>query len=131
MTKFCLEQNTNAWFEMDGGGQIHLQTLSSDDVKEIRKKTVKKQVEYKRVEGKAERFEYEDINRDLQNELIWDTMIVEWKDIFDSRGVPIECTTANKIMMITTCEKFLNFFTESSETLRESYKKRIEEEEKN
>jgi len=131
MTKICLEQNTNAWFEMEGGGQVHLQTVAIDDFKNIRQQTVKKKVEFRRVDGKAERFEFDEINETLQNELFWDRIILEWKDLCDSNGNPIECTKANKILLITRSPKFVSFITESLEKLKEMDTQRIEDTEKN
>ncbi len=131
MTKICLEQNTNAWFEMDGGGQVHLQTLTSNDFKGIKRQTTKKQTEFRRLDGKAERFEFDVINEDLQNELVWDLIILGWKDICDSNGKPIECTRANKIMLMNTAPKFSKFIMERLEKLKEEDARRIEETEKN
>ena len=55
MTVFDIEKNEGAWFTMDGGGRVRLRTIGVEDWKDICQQTVKKKVEYKRVEDKAER----------------------------------------------------------------------------
>lgn len=132
MTKFCLDrENTNAWFTMDGGGSIHYQLINSDDWAEIRKKTTEKKVEYIRVEGKAERFEYEETNTDLQNEFFWDKTILEWKDLYRSDGTIIECTKENKMLLVKKSSYFVNFSNKAVETLKDEDERRVEESEKN
>lgn len=132
MTKICLDQEiTNAWFEMEGGGQIHLQSLTPEIVNEITKQVVKKKIEYKKVEGKAERFVYEDIDNDLQNELFWNYLIVDWKDLYDAKQIPIECTKENKILLMRRSKKFADFILESLGKLKELSIQQAEEAEKN
>lgn len=132
MTKICIDQEkTNAWFEMEGGGQIHLQLLDADDFKEIKKKTVEKKIEFKRVEGKAERFNFEEVNDELQNELFWDRIILEWKNLFDAKEAPIECTKDTKILLMTKSKKFSTFIFESLKKLREMDEQQSKEAEKN
>lgn len=131
MTKICLEQDTNAWFEIDGGGQVHLQILSQEIIKEIRSQVVKKKIDFRRIDGKAERIVYDDINEDLQNELFWDRIILGWKDLYDSNGIPIECTRQNKVLLMNKSQKFLNFIMENLGKLKDLDTQRIEDIEKN
>jgi hypothetical protein len=132
MTVFCLdEQRTEAWFEMEGGGRVHLQLPEPDDLKKIRKQAVKSKIEYAKVEGKAERFKVEDFDEDLWLKLYWDLVILEWEKLFDSKGNPIEGTQDNKILLLIKSQKFLTFINESLGQLKEQAKQQAEEAEKN
>jgi hypothetical protein len=133
MSKTILDDvaEKSVWFEMEGGGKVLLREISVDDFKSIRKQTIKKKVEFKRVEGKAERFEVEDVNEDLQNELFWDQVIVNWENLYSSQDKPIACTKENKIMLMTKSKRFAKFVSDSIKTLSESEADRAEVAEKN
>jgi hypothetical protein len=131
MTVFDLEESKGVWFELEGGGRVQLRSLSISDWKDIRKKTVTKKIEYKRVEGKAERFVAEDVNNDLENELFWDAVIVAWENLYDVKGKEIPCTKENKIMLMEKSKKFAAFIAESLNTLTEQETAQIEVSEKN
>jgi hypothetical protein len=131
MTIFSLEEKEGVWFEMEGGGRVKIREMSSDDFKEIRKQTVKKKIEYKRVEGKAERFMAEDIDDDLQTELFWDHIIIEWENLFDGKGKEIPCTRENKVLLLNRSLKFLNFVTNAFKMLTEDAAREAEISEKN
>jgi len=94
--------------------------MTADTLKAIRKQTVKKRAEYKRVEGKAERFDVEEVNEDLQNELFWDHIIMAWEQCFDPKGVPIPCTKENKILLMSRSAKFATFIGDALKTLGEA-----------
>lgn len=115
-----LENKQGVWFEMDGGGRVQLRTINGDDFKAIKKQTTKKKVDFKRVEGKAERFEYEEVNEDLQNELFWDHIIVDWENFFDGKENSIPCNRDNKIMLMSRSMKFSTFVVDSLKTLTDS-----------
>lgn len=132
MATFCLdEQRVEAWFEMDGGGRVHYQLPTEEDMKSIRKQTSKKKFEFRRIDGKPERVEWEEVNEDLRNELFWDLVIMEWENFFDSKGNPIECTRANKMRLLVKSQRFLDFSNESFKSLKDLEKDRAEEAEKN
>ncbi|NIV11035.1 MAG: hypothetical protein GWN62_07000 [Aliifodinibius sp.] len=125
------QENINAWFEMEGGGRVHLQLLGTDELEAINKQTIKKQVEYKRIDGKAERFEYDETDEKLQNELFWDRVIMNWEKLFDRDKNPIECTRANKILLMSRSQKFQKCVFDGLEELRKLDAQRTEEAEKN
>ena len=90
------ELNPGTWFDVEGGGRISLRICGSDKLREIRKLTVKKKVEYKQ----GNRFVFEETNEDMQGRLIWDYCIVDWENFFDADGKPIPCNidTKNALM---------------------------------
>jgi len=131
MTVFSLEEKDGVFFEMEGGGRVKIRGMSSASFKDIRKETVKKKIEYKRIDGKAERFVAEDTDDDLQTELFWDHIIVSWENLFDSNGKEIPCTRENKVLLLNRSIKFLNFVTNAFKTLTEDASSAAEISEKN
>jgi hypothetical protein len=131
MTVFDLSENPGVWFDMEGGGRVQLKTLAAEDLKAIRKQSAKKRVEYKRIEGKAERFDVEDVDEDAQNQLFWDHVIMSWEKFFDSKGEPIPCTKENKVLLMQRSIKFARFVTEALRTLSEDETAQAEATEKN
>jgi hypothetical protein len=131
MTVFNLEERQGIWFDMEGGGRVQLKTLTADDFKAIRKQVVKKKVDFKKVDGTPGRFEFEEINEDLQEELFWDCVIVAWENLFDGKGDPIPCTTKNKILLMSRSERFAKFILDSRQALADSEAAIAEASEKN
>lgn len=126
-----IDDHLASWFEMEGGGLVQLRTLSVQEFKEIRRRTVKRREVYKTVDGKASRFEVEDVDDDLQNNLYWDAVIVGWEGLTDRNNTEIPCTTENKIKLMTRSRKFLAFISESLQKLQEAENERTEAELKN
>ena len=104
---FDLEDD-GTWFDVEGGGRIKLRIMTPDVNKVIRKKTVKKRVDFKKVEGVPSRFEYEEVNEDLQTELFWDYIIVDWENFIDRNGEQIPCTSENKVLLISKSTRFVS-----------------------
>ena len=88
--------NPGTWFDLEGGGKVCLRVCNGDTLRELKKKTTKKRVEYKT----GQRFQVEDTDDDAMSALIWDYCIVNWENFFDKNGVPIPCNkdTKNKLM---------------------------------
>ena len=131
MTVIDLDEPVGKWFEMEGGGRVQLRTLTADILKAIRKQTVKKKVDFKKVEGTPVRLEYEEINEDLQNELFWEQIIIAWENLFDGKGNEIPCTKENKTMLMTRSVKFARFISDSLKILAEDEQRELEASEKN
>ena len=131
MTVIDLDEPVGKWFEMEGGGRVQLRTLTADILKAIRKQTVKKKVDFKKVEGTPVRLEYEEVNEDLQNELFWEQIIIAWENLFDGKGNEIPCTKENKILLMTRSVKFARFISDSLKTLAEDEQRELEASEKN
>ena len=130
-TVFNLDEKTGFWFDMEGGGRLQLRTIDVTDWKAIRNRTVKKKVDFKKVEGTPGRFEFEEVNEDLQNELFWDQVIVSWENFFDSKGSPIPCTKENKILLMSRSVKFAKFVGDCLKQMAEDEAIQAEQAEKN
>ena len=131
MTVINLEERISTWFEMDGGGRVELRTLSYDALKKINKQSTRKKVDFKKVEGTPGRFEYEEVNEELQNELFWDHCILAWENLYDSKEVEIPCTKENKVLLMTKSAQFAKFISDSLETLNKDEAAQAETAEKN
>lgn len=130
-TLINIEEPISRFFEMEGGGRVQLRTISVSDFKAIQKQTVKKKVDFKKVDGTPGRFEYEAVDQDLQNELYWDAVIVSWENLVDKNEKPIPCNRENKTLLMTKSKKFLEFVVESLKALAEDEAAVQEEERKN
>jgi len=114
------ELNPGTMFKMEGGGKIWLRVCAGDDLRDIRKQTVSKKKEYKRMDGTIQRITWEDTDETLQSKLIWDFCIVNWENLFSDakKTIPIPCTTENKLKLMGRSLVFSNFVGESLKTLR-------------
>lgn len=131
MTIINVEETVAKWFDDGTGGRVQLRTLPISEFKEIQKKTTRKSVEYKKVEGTPARFETEKVDTDLQNELYWDAVIMDLEGWTDPKGKPYKNTKADKILLMNRSKQFLEFVVESLKRLGEDEVAQEEEEEKN
>jgi len=131
LTTFDLDSDVGKWFELEDGGRIRLKNLTADDLKEIRKQTVKKRVDFKKVEGTPGRFEYEEVDRDLENVLFWEKVIVDWENFFDAKKKPIPCTKENKLLLMGRSQKFIRVVTDFLKVLTDDDAEQAERAEKN
>jgi hypothetical protein len=101
--------NKGVWFRFDEkdpeSGEICLRTMDQMTAIEITKK-IKKSKEVMR-NGKRET----EVERDISelNRLTYDHQIVDWKGLEDEAGEPIPCTTENKVLYMTTNNRFRQF----------------------
>jgi len=102
-----VELNPGTWFDVEGGGRICLRICGSDKLREIRKQTVKKKIEYKQ----GGRFVYDEVNEDLQGRLIWEYCIVNWENFFDADGKPIPCNIDTKNALMGNSPMFSKMVT--------------------
>lgn len=131
MTVFDLDEQPGVWFDLEGGGRVRIRSMSPETLKAIRKQAVKKRIEYKRVDGKAERFEVEEVNEDLQNELFWDHVIVDWQNFFDRNSQPIPCTRENKVLLLSRSAMFGRVLADALKQVSEDEAGQAEAAEKN
>ncbi len=135
MTTFNLDKKEiERWFDFDDGGRIQLKILSPEEWSEIEKQTITEAVDYKRLDGKAERFEYEKFKpggKQLQFELFWDKVIINWENFLDAKGKNIPCTKENKLLLVSRSKKFIDKINEFLEILRVEEFERAEESPKN
>ena len=120
--------NPPAWFihPDDSEARLFLRSCPFAVMQDIRKQTTRLRVEYKR----NVRHEFEEIDTDKQNQLMWDYMIVDWQGI-DNGDEPIPCTTENKIKLLEASPIFLRWFNECVEQLEFDNAERKESAEKN
>lgn len=126
--------NPGTWFPLgkdEKDGRICLRICDAESLRQIRKQTVKKKVEFKKVEGKPERFESADVNDDLQEELIWDYCIIDWEGILDKDKNPIPCTRENKIMLMNKSVTFAKIVSEGLSAIRDQIEEGESASEKN
>lgn len=130
--KFDLnELNPGAWFDIVEGkpeeGRICLRVANGEALEEIRARTIKKKVEYK----KGRRFEAEEVNGKLQSELLWDYTIVGWENLADAGGKAIPCTKANKAKLMRGSLVFQRIVADCLDKLNDDLLEQQESEEKN
>lgn len=121
--------NPPAWFDhpQDDEARICLRVASALDLEEIRKKTVKKRVEYKR----GQRFEVDHIDEELQTELTWKLCIIDWEGLYDYEDKPIPCTDENKVLLIRNSPQFSKWVVDCLDLLNEDNVQQSESAEKN
>ena len=127
------ELNPGVSFTMEGGGVVWLRVCAGDDLRDIRKKTVKRKVEYRKVDGNMQRIPFEEVDEDLQSQMVWDFCIVKWENFFADveKTIPIPCTTENKLKLMGRSLVFSKFIGECLQTLRGTLENEEEVIEKN
>jgi hypothetical protein len=131
-TKLSLKNpNPGVWFRFDDqdpqSGEVSIRPLNAAKREEIRKKAVKRRIEYKH----GQRFEVEDTNDDLFSELLWDYAITEWSGLVDDDGKEIPCTSENKIFLMRNHVGFARFIGDKLELMATEYEGNLEIENKN
>jgi hypothetical protein len=131
-TKLSMKNpNPGIWFRFDENdpesGDVAIRPLNPAKREEIRKKAVKKRIEYKH----GQRFEVEDVNDDLFSEMLWDYAITGWNDLLDDDGKPIDCTSENKFFLMRNHVGFARFIGSKMELLAEEYEGKITAENEN
>jgi hypothetical protein len=134
-----LDAKKEKWFAMDGGGKVQFRTITQSEWRSIQKQTVKRKVDYKKVDGTPGRFEYDEINSELQNELFWDASIVSWDGFSfkhpETKAVitctPESCTRENKLLLVLNSKKFLSFANEAIKELSDDETAQAKAAEKN
>src|SRR6056297_1159072 len=125
------DPNPGIWFRFDENdpesGEVAIRPLNPAKREAIRKKAVKKRVEYKH----GQRFEVEDVNDDLSSELLWDYSITGWNDLVDDDGKPIACTSENKVFLMKNHVGFARFIGDKMERLAEEYEGKLTAENQN
>jgi hypothetical protein len=125
------EPNPGIWFKFDDNdpesGEVGIRPLNAAKREEIRKRAIKKRVEYKH----GQRFEVEDVNDDLFSELLWDYSITDWTGLVDDDGNEIPCTPEKKVFLMKNHVGFARFIGDKMETLASEYEGRLSVENQN
>jgi len=130
--KFNLKDlNPGTWFYFDESnpddGSIKIRVLSAGKLAEIRDKTIKTEAEYR--DGK--RHEYQVVDNAARDCIVWDYCIVDWENLFDDDGAPIECTAENKLTVMNEHVGFASFVNACLKRLNREQLKIDEDSEKN
>lgn len=107
--------------------RIQLRALTVEELEKIRKKTVKTKLEFKR----GQRFEVDVTDEQESQKLTWDYCIVDWENILDGNGNPMECNTENKLLLMRRSAKFASWVTDSLAMVTDDHVERQESAEKN
>ena len=125
------EREEKATFDLKGGGKLHLRLLSADDIKSMRKACMKKVVEYPLLDGKYQRFEDQDFDGDLWQEMLSDLTIIGWDDLFDRNEKAIPVTKENKLLLMTRVPEFTEAYMAGMKVLKDAESARQGQSEKN
>jgi len=120
-TKFFFDDND------EKKGSVTLRVCAGDDLRAIRKLSAKKKVEYRR----GARIEYQDVNDEIENGLLWDFCIVNWEGVLNKHDELILCTKENKVLLMGKSPSFAKFVGDKLSILAELEEKEKEELEKN
>ena len=131
MTVLSLDDRPAVWFIMEGGGRVRMRPVTPEAMRDIRRQTTTRKVEYQKVDGVATRFPYEEIDEDMQNELLWDHIIMEWEGMTDGKGAEVPCTKENKVRAMLRDKRFAAFFNDSLRAMMADDQAALEASEKN
>ena len=131
-TVFALKDlNPGIWFKFNEddpeSGEICVRPLNAQQMDAMRKKGIKKKVEYKH----GQRFEVQETNDEVFQEMLWDYVIHDWKGLEDDDGTPIPCTTENKLRLVLEHAGFATGVGEFREKAAEIIEDQIKVAEKN
>jgi hypothetical protein len=121
--------NPGVWFDMTDEVKVCLRVCDGEALRNIRKKTMTKKHEYRKVDGAFQHFIIEETDDDLQSDMIWDYCIVEWEGIMDMKGDPIPCTPENKKLLMGKSIQFAKFVGTGLDKLRKDIEGETVEEE--
>jgi len=109
------------------GEWVEVRVPSLDIIKQVKKATTKQKREFK--DGFT--YQYDEVNEDKYEEMLWDKVIVNWHLIDGESSTDIPCDPANKKLMMNNCPEFSKFILESLEKLKAGDTKYQEAVEKN
>jgi hypothetical protein len=125
------EKTESGWFDLEGGGRVHLRLLDITDIRDMRKACLKTVPEYPKLDGKYQRFEGQEFDNDLWNEMLWDRTIIGWEGIFDRDERPIPVTKEHKVLLMMRVSEFVKVYEEGIKALKAAEEARAEAAEKN
>ncbi len=126
--QFDLENlNPGTWFDFPDGGRICLAYLSAEKANEIRKASIKKEIEYK----KGQRFEFETVDEEKLSRMTYDATIQDWQGIESADGKVIPCASEMKYNLMQKSPTFAKTVRDLLEKLSEAEILEAEAERKN
>ena len=111
----------------EDSGCIYLRVMSPGKLAEVRDQTFVTKVEYKN----NNRFEYQEIDYETRDRIIWDYCIHKWQGLTDDEDNAIECNTENKLKLINGHPGFAAFVNSCLDKLNADQDKQAEYLEKN
>lgn len=113
-------KNEGVWFYFDpkneAVGGVCVRRLSTKKAKEIEKLTVSTKLKFKR--GQTQPYEIRTVNDVLEEKLVTDYVIVDWKNVSFEGQTP-DCDRAGKLLMMES-DEFKLFVKEALDTLEET-----------
>ena len=98
--------NSGEWFFFDDkkpdDGRINIRILSHGKLAEVREKAFKTKREW---HGSVKR-EWTETDDSVRDRIVWDYCIVDWENLEDEDGNPIECNTDNKLLLMNNQPRF-------------------------
>ena len=134
------KETESGWFDIKGGGRVHIRLLSADDIITMRKACFSRVVEYPLLKdpktGKEDyrQFESEKFDSDLWEEMKNDLAIIGWDAMVNKETKkPIEVTKENKNMLMFpgVCPPFREAVEKGLASLKEAEKAKAAASEKN
>lgn len=135
------EKTENGTFDLRGGGTLSLRLLNARDMKEMNESCIKRVSEYPYLpvmkDGEPTgvsqyvRFERQEINQDLWNDMLYDRTITGWTGITGPDDKAIECKKENKVRMMMFSPDFREAYDTGMKALKEAEASRREAEQKN
>jgi hypothetical protein len=129
------KETESGWFDIKGGGRVHVRLLSVDDIAAMRKACFSPVVDYPLLKdpktGREEyrRFESERFNDNLWEEMKNDLAIIGWDAMVNKETKkPIEVTKENKnlLMFPGVCPPFREAVEKGMASLKEAEKIKAE-----
>jgi len=111
--------NPGTWFDMTDEVKVCLRVCDTEAMRKIRLKTTTKKNEFKKIDGKHERFTWEESDDEMQMDMIYDYCIVDWEGIIDKKtGLGVPCNSENKKLLMGKHLQFAKFISDSLDLLR-------------
>jgi len=137
------DETVDGWFDIKGGGRVHVKLLTPEEMREIRKACFSTKVEYpyldvdpeKPEKGKAyKRFEAEVFDAEKMLDMVNEMSIIGWDTMVDKKTkAAIDVTPENKklLMYPGVCPSFVEAVDGARKALKAAFEEAAKSEEKN
>lgn len=136
-----LQKLTSAWFTLEADpdkSSFEIKHLRSGEINQIVEKTYKQRFEFRKDEETDEMIPVPmlEVSKLEEKSLTIIEAVLNWKNVFDEEGVPLDCTTANKERFCKELSEsdfvvFSSFIQDSRKTLADQIDKENKATEKN
>jgi len=128
------KETESGWFDIKGGGRVHIRLLSADDITAMRKACFSTVAEYPLLDGEYRRFEAEKFDKDLWEDMTNDLSIIGWDVMVNAETKePIAVTLDNKklLMFPGVCPAFVEAVRKGRKALQKTSTEKVKAAEKN